>query len=72
VRALGLRSFRVRYHGEIGRLEVAADELDAAFTRRSELVGALRAAGFRLAVLDLEPFRSGRLNELAGIVLPAR
>jgi uncharacterized protein len=72
VRALGLRSFRVRYHGEIGRLEVAADELDAAFARRSELLGALRTAGFRLAVLDLEPFRSGRLNELAGIVLPGR
>ncbi len=70
VRALGLRSFRVRWHGDIGRLEVAADELDAAFARRDALAAAIRSAGFRMAVLDLEPFRSGRLNEVAGIALP--
>jgi uncharacterized protein len=70
VRALGLRAFRVRYHGEIGRLEVDADELEVAFSRRGELAGALRSAGFKIAVIDLEPFRSGRLNELAGIALP--
>jgi uncharacterized protein len=70
VRALGFRSFRVRYHGDIGRLEVASDELEAAFSRRSELVAAVRSAGFKVAVLDLEPFRSGRMNELAGVSLP--
>ncbi len=70
VRALGFRSFRVRHHGEIGRLEVAEEELEAAFARRAEIVEAVRAAGFKLAVVDLEPFRSGRLNELAGIALP--
>jgi len=68
VRAAGLRCFRVRYHGEIGRLEVAAEEMDLAFARRQALLAAVRAAGFRLAVLDLEPFRSGRLNEAAGIL----
>ena len=70
VRALGFRSFRVRYHAEIGRIEVAAEELERAFSRRAELVVAVRAAGFKLAVLDLEPFRSGRMNELAGLSLP--
>jgi uncharacterized protein len=70
LRALGLRAFRVRHHGEIGRLEVAADELDAAFGRRTEILEAIRSAGFKLAVLDLEPFRSGRLNDLAGVSLP--
>ena len=70
VRALGFRSFRVRYHGDIGRLEMASDELEAAFSRRSELVAAVRSAGFKVAVLDLEPFRSGRMNELAGVSLP--
>jgi len=68
VRAAGLRSFRVRYHGEIGRLEVAAEEMDLAFARREALLAAVRAAGFGLAVLDLEPFRSGRLNEVTGIL----
>ncbi len=70
VRALGLRGFRVRHHGDIGRIEVADDEMDVAYARRSELAEAVRAAGFKMAVLDLEPFRSGRMNEVAGLSLP--
>jgi pyridinium-3,5-biscarboxylic acid mononucleotide sulfurtransferase len=70
VRALGFRDFRVRHHGDIGRIEMSAEEVDLAFARRGELLQAVRAAGFKLAVLDLEPFRSGRLNELAGLSLP--
>jgi uncharacterized protein len=70
LRALGLKDLRVRHHGDIGRIEVSADELEEAFTRRAALVAAVKAAGFKLAVLDLEPFRSGRMNALAGISLP--
>ncbi|BDG06392.1 ATP-dependent sacrificial sulfur transferase LarE [Anaeromyxobacter oryzae] len=70
LRALGLRDFRVRHHGDIGRIEVGEGELDAAFARRAELAAAVKGAGFKLAVLDLEPFRSGRMNALAGIALP--
>ncbi len=68
VRAAGLRQFRVRDHGEVGRVEVAAEELEVAFARRKEIAAAVRGAGFALAALDLEPFRSGRMNEVAGIV----
>lgn len=70
LRAAGLRSFRVRHHGDIGRIEIAAEELEAAFARRAELAAAVRSAGFRIAALDLEPFRSGRMNEVAGVALP--
>ena len=70
VRGLGFRNFRVRWHEAIGRVEVAEDEIDAAFRRRADVVAAVKSAGFKLAVLDLEPFRSGRLNELAGVRLP--
>jgi uncharacterized protein len=72
LRALGLRSFRVRWHGEIGRIEVSAEELDAAFALRAELASAVKSAGFKMAALDLEPFRSGRMNEVAGLVGPVR
>jgi pyridinium-3,5-biscarboxylic acid mononucleotide sulfurtransferase len=69
LRALGLRTFRVRYHGDIARLEVSAEELprfaDADFRQRVN--AALRAHGFKYVALDLEPFRSGRLNEAAGL-----
>jgi uncharacterized protein len=70
LRALGFRDLRVRHHGEIGRVELGEGELDAAFARRAEIAAAVKRAGFRLAVLDLEPFRSGRMNALAGIALP--
>jgi len=69
VRAAGLRQFRVRDHGDLGRIEVAAEEMERAFARRAELSEALRAAGFRMATIDLDPFRSGRMNELAGASL---
>ena len=68
LRALGLRDLRVRHHGELGRVEVAAEELERAFALRVAVCAAVKGAGFKLATLDLEPFRSGRLNELAGVV----
>src|SRR5437899_2677311 len=68
LRALGLREFRVRYHGEVARIEVAEPELPRLLAVRAEAAQALREAGFKLVSLDLEPFRSGRLNEAAGLV----
>jgi len=70
VRALGFRELRVRHHGDLGRVEIGEAELERAFERRVEIARAVKAAGFKLAALDLEPFRSGRLNEVAGIPLP--
>ncbi len=64
VRALGFRQFRVRHHGEIGRIELDADE----FSRLSDpairraLSEGVRRAGFRFAAVELEPFRSGSLG----------
>ena len=70
VRALGFRDLRVRHHGDLGRVEIGEAELERAFARRAEIARAVKAAGFKLAVLDLEPFRSGRMNEIAGVRLP--
>jgi pyridinium-3,5-biscarboxylic acid mononucleotide sulfurtransferase len=70
LRSLGLRDLRVRHHGDIGRVEVGEAELDRAFQLRTEIARAVKAAGFKIAALDLEPFRSGRMNEIAGISLP--
>ncbi len=70
LRALGLHDVRVRHHGDIGRVEIGEGELDAAFARRAEIAAGVKAAGFKIAALDLEPFRSGRMNGLAGISLP--
>jgi pyridinium-3,5-biscarboxylic acid mononucleotide sulfurtransferase len=69
LRELGLRSFRLRYHHEVARLEVAAEELDrfASADFRARVNAALKALGFAFVALDLEPFRSGRMNEAAGV-----
>jgi pyridinium-3,5-biscarboxylic acid mononucleotide sulfurtransferase len=68
LRALGLREFRVRFHGEVARIEVAEAELPRLLDVRVEAARALREAGFKFVSVDLEPFRSGRLNEAAGLV----
>jgi uncharacterized protein len=63
VRALGLSQFRVRAHGDVGRLEVEPSELEAAWALRSALSAALKSAGFAYASLDLDGYRTGSLNE---------
>jgi uncharacterized protein len=67
VRALGFPILRVRHHGIMGRLEVAEADLDRAIDNEDEIVAAIKQAGYEHAVIDREPFRSGRLN-----VEPAR
>jgi uncharacterized protein len=59
---LGFGQLRVRHHGDAARLEVDPDDLAAILARRTEVVAAVRAAGFTFVALDLEGFRSGSLN----------
>jgi uncharacterized protein len=59
---LGFGQLRVRHHGDAARLEVEPCALAEVLDRRSEVVAAVRDAGFRYVSLDLEGFRSGSLN----------
>jgi uncharacterized protein len=75
VRAAGVRIFRVRHHeaangDAIARIEVSNDEMLGLLDpqRRAQVHQAVIAAGYKFVALDLEPFRSGRLNEAAGLV----
>lgn len=69
---LGFREIRVRYHGEVARIEAAAEELPRLFepALREVVTRRLKARGFKYVAVDVEPFRSGRLNEAAGIAAP--
>jgi uncharacterized protein len=69
VRALGFPILRVRHHGILGRLEVDQEDLPRALRHENAIADAIKAAGYRHAVIDREPFRSGRLN--AALVRPA-
>ncbi|HEX8700418.1 MAG TPA: ATP-dependent sacrificial sulfur transferase LarE [Myxococcaceae bacterium] len=73
LRRLGFRQFRVRYHQEVARIELAAEEYERfmAAEVRQRINTALKALGFQFVAVDLEPFRSGRMNEAAGVTKPA-
>jgi len=66
LRALGLRSLRVRHYGELARIEVPLGDLAAVVAQRGEVVAAVRAAGYEYVTLDLEGLRSGNLNHALG------
>lgn len=66
VKALGFRQFRVRFHGEIVRLEFAREELAAALNLdvAAKLVPIFKPLGFKYVTIDLEGYRQGSLNEV--------
>ncbi len=64
IRAAGIRSCRVRHHGDVARIEVPLTDL-AAFVApdvRDAIVAGVRAAGYRYVALDLGGYVSGNLN----------
>jgi len=66
LKALGFRQFRVRFHGEVVRIEIAREEMEKAMTtamarRFTEI---FKALGFKYVTLDLEGYRQGSLNEV--------
>jgi uncharacterized protein len=69
LRALGFRQLRVRYHGDVARLELEAAGMTRALEPgvREAIVGLGRAQGFTFVALDLAGFQSGSLNQLIGI-----
>jgi uncharacterized protein len=61
---LGFTQLRVRYHGDVARVEVPANELADAIKYKAEIVERVKKAGFTYVALDLEGFRSGSMNEV--------
>ncbi len=60
---LGFASCRVRDHGTIARVEVPAEDIQAAAAQRERIVEPLKAMGYAYVTLDLQGFRSGSMNE---------
>ncbi len=63
--AMGFRVARVRFHGDVARLEVEADEIARLLepVTRARVDSELKQLGFRFVAVDLKGFRSGSLNE---------
>jgi len=69
IKALGFRQFRVRFHGELVRVEVAKEELSRALTPEmaARFTQIFKNLGFKYVTLDLEGYRQGSLNEVLNL-----
>jgi len=65
LRELGFRQFRVRFHGELVRIEIAPDEMPRALNLEmaKKMTAIFKDLGFHYVTLDLQGYRQGSLNE---------
>ncbi|ABY95185.1 MULTISPECIES: ATP-dependent sacrificial sulfur transferase LarE [Thermoanaerobacter] len=65
LRDLGFSGFRVRYHGDVARIELPKEQMETIFEEgiREEVVKRIKNAGFKYVTMDLEGYRTGSLNE---------
>ncbi len=57
-------SVRVRYHGNLARIEVPPAAFPGLLAHREAIVGFFRQQGFAYVTLDLEGYRTGSMNEV--------
>ncbi|MEX1308937.1 MAG: ATP-dependent sacrificial sulfur transferase LarE [Candidatus Sulfomarinibacteraceae bacterium] len=67
VAGLGFSQYRVRFHGDLARIEVPADEIGrlADDALRTRLLDGVRGVGFRFVTVDLSGYARGSSNALA-------
>ena len=65
MKELRFREFRVRYHGDLARIEVSPNEFDRLFEKstRDAVVRKFKEVGFSYVSLDLQGYRTGSMNE---------
>ena len=65
VKALGFRQFRVRFHGDLVRLEIGPEEMAKALTveMAQKFTSIFKDLGFNYVTLDLQGYRTGSFNE---------
>lgn len=65
LRGLGFSELRVRSYNDTAKIEVKPDEIDKLLDKeaRGSIVTQLKRLGFKHVTVDIEGFRSGKLNE---------
>lgn len=61
---LGFNMVRVRYHGEVARIEVAKEEIADLLDHRDQINLKLASLGFKYVSVDLLGYRTGSMNEV--------
>jgi uncharacterized protein len=64
----GFREFRVRYHGDLARIELPPEQFSLLLdpSTRHAVTQAFKEAGFHYVSLDLQGYRTGSMNEALG------
>lgn len=62
----GYRGFRVRYHGDLARIEMNPNDIQKfiSSTNNSELIAYFKEVGFTYVTLDLEGYKVGSMNHV--------
>lgn len=65
LRERGFHTYRVRFHDQIARIELAEEDISRLLDPglRRDIVTRFKAAGFHYITLDLQGYRSGSMNE---------
>lgn len=64
LRNLGYLTVRVRTHGDLARIELPEDDLQAAWEQKDAISAQLKKFGFNYVTFDMDSFKSGRMNEV--------
>ncbi len=64
IRELGFTQVRVRFHGQVARIEVGSQEIFRVLKTRKKISAELKSIGFNYVSIDLDGYRSGALNEI--------
>ncbi len=68
LRELGFRQFRVRHHDTVCRIEVLPEDFGRLLDHRDAILERFRANGYTYVTLDIEGFRSGKMNDVIRFV----
>lgn len=65
LRDLGLRTVRVRHHGDMARIELGPAEFEQVVNSlRDEAIRLVKTAGYNYVAVDLQGYRTGSMNEV--------
>ncbi len=69
---LDFQQLRVRYHGEVARIEVEPKEINRLLDDglRGKIIAFLQSLGFIYVTLDLQGYRTGAMNEGLNLLPP--
>lgn len=70
LRALGFRQVRVRHHDTILRIEVEPQDFERVLQHAPDIVAQMKSLGYLYVALDLEGYRSGKMNDALRLTRP--